>query len=103
MNLSYLYLVSMLFVTAAGQISYKLYFRRRHLPTLALSVVFFLLAVFFSYLSQRGIPMDTVYMTSSMNIVLVLIGSSLMLGEKLTRSQIFGSGLIILGIILYNF
>lgn len=103
MNLSHLYLILMVFVTAAGQISYKLYFRRRHFPTLVLAVAFFLLAVFFSYLSQRGLPMDTVYMTSSMNIVMVLLGSSLLLGEKLTKPQIIGSALIISGIILYNF
>ena len=69
---------------------------------LVFTLISFVLVPFFSYQSLLGLSIDTVYMATSITIVLVLLGGYLILGEKLSKNQILGSLVIIIGIIIYN-
>ena len=69
---------------------------------LVFTLISFVLVPFFSYQSLLGLSIDTVYMATSITIVLVLLGGYLILGEKLSKNQILGSLVIITGIIIYN-
>lgn len=58
---------------------------------------------YLSYKALLKLSIDYVYMTTSVNIILVLISSRIFLDEKIFLTQIIGSLIIVLGIILYNF
>lgn len=100
--LAWAYLFAALLATAAGQLTYKLYYLRKARWLLAATAGLFLLAPFFSYLAQRELSLDVVYMATALTIVMVMLGSVLWLGEKLQRRHIWGAILIISGILLYN-
>ena len=100
--MSYLFLMAALLATAAGQLTYKLYYLRKARWLLAATAGLFLLAPFFSYLAQRELSLDVVYMSTSLTIVMVMAGSALWLGETVQRSHYWGAALIIGGILLYN-
>jgi multidrug transporter EmrE-like cation transporter len=100
--MAWIYLFAALLATAAGQLTYKLYYQRKAKWLLGATAGLFLLAPFFSYLSQRELSLDVVYMATSLTIVMVMAGSVLWLGETLQRRHLWGAGFIIGGILLYN-
>ena len=57
---------------------------------------------YLSYKALIKLTIDYVYMTTSVNIILVLILSRIFLNEKIYLNQIIGSLIIVIGIILYN-
>lgn len=102
MAMFYLYLFFALAFTTSGQLLFRYYHTTNNKLYLGLTLLSFLLVPFFSYKSLVGLAIDTVYMATSLTIVFVLLGSVIFLKEKLTKYQIFGSIIIILGIIVYN-
>ena len=98
----YFYLVCALLSTTFGQLLYRFYHMKRKKIFLVFTLISFVLVPFFSYQSLLGLSIDTVYMATSITIVLVLLGGYLILGEKLSKNQILGSLVIIIGIIIYN-
>jgi multidrug transporter EmrE-like cation transporter len=98
----WIYLFAALLSTAAGQLTYKLYYQRKARWLLGITLALFLLSSFFSYLAQRDLSLDVVYMATSLTIVMVMAGSALWLGETVERRHVLGAGLIIGGILLYN-
>lgn len=50
--------------------------------------------------AMTKLPLNKVYPFTSLAIVLVLVGSSLALGERISRSVIIGAVLIVFGLII---
>lgn len=97
-----MFLASTVVATAAGQLSYKLYFDRNARRYLAMAIAAFLTVPFLSYGALRDISLDVVYMATSLTIVLVTGCSISILRERMTPFQWTGSGLVVLGVIVYN-
>lgn len=100
--INYIYLACSVIFTALGQLFYKLFWQDRKIVFLILTIISFVLVPFFNYLALIQIPLDVVYMFMSNNIVLVLLLSVIILGEKMYYKQYIGAGIIILGIVIYN-
>ena len=49
----------------------------------------------------KRMPLSTAYMFKGMSLVFVLLISALLFGEAITTSNLIGSAIIIIGIILY--
>lgn len=102
MSIHITYLIAALLLTTFGQLCYKLFFQRKNKMLFALTVLCFVFTPFCSYKALMGLSLDTVYMATSLTIVMVLAGSVIFLKEEIKSGQLIGAGLIILGIILYN-
>ncbi|MBL4652456.1 MAG: EamA family transporter [Flavobacteriales bacterium] len=98
----YLYLLCALVFTTTGQLLYRHYHNTKKHLFLLLTLISFILVPFFSYKSLIGLSIDVVYMATSITIVFVLLGGRVLLKEELSKHQILGSILIILGIVIYN-
>lgn len=97
----WVYLAVAILATAAGQLFYKLYFVRRRFVNFAISMASFCIAPPLSYLALKVLPIGLFYMSSALSIVLVVIASVYMFGERLSRSQLAAMSLIVAGIFIY--
>lgn len=100
---NYLYLFTAIIFTTVGHISYKLYFTKQNLLYMIYTILCFMIVPYLSYKALIELTLDYVYMTTSINIILILISSRIFLDEKIYLNQIIGSLFIVTGIILYNF
>jgi multidrug transporter EmrE-like cation transporter len=100
--MDFLYLAGALIFTSTGQLLYKYYHKLNNKIYLALTIVSFLLVPVFSYNALKELAIDTVYMSTSITIVMVLLGGAFLLKEKLSKRKIIGSVIIIIGVIIYN-
>ncbi len=92
----------MIVFTASGQIFFKLFFKKNNYVFIILSIMSFVIVPFFSALSLRLVSIDTVYMMTSITILLVLAGSKFIFKEAITRRKLISAALIISGVIIYN-
>jgi len=97
----WLALLSALLFASFGQIVYKLYANTSKIYYLALTIFFFILAPFFSYIAMKQISVDMVYMATSLNSLLILSLSALILKEHVNKRQILASLIIFLGVVIY--
>jgi len=102
MSIHITYLIAALLLTTFGQLCYKLFFHNKNKMLFVLTVLCFVLTPFCSYKALLGLSLDTVYMATSLTIVMVMVGSVIFLKEHIKSGQLIGAGLIISGIILYN-
>ena len=98
----YITLILAILLTAVGQLFFKFYFNTKKKIYLFTALSTFIIVPICSLYALSGLPIDTVYMSTSVTIVIVLFGGYFLLGEKLMKKQILGSIFIILGIIIYN-
>ncbi|WP_413285378.1 EamA family transporter [Vibrio sp. MA40-2] len=99
--MSYLYLCLAIFSTSIGMIFYKLFFITKKKVYFFVTLVLFLLTPGLSFLSLKGLSVDVVYMATSLNSFIIIIGSYFFLKEKVNVYQYSGCLLIALGVILY--
>ncbi len=71
-------------------------------PLVIISYGIFFLSVFMSIYSLKGISLALSAILESTSFILIPIFSYLVLKEKISRSQILGIALIVLGMIVYN-
>ena len=98
----YLFLALVLSLTAAGQVFYKLYFVKKQLYWLILTILCFVFTPYVTYLALKGLALDTVYMCTALTIIAVMACSVIFLGETLSYYQKVGTAFILLGIVIYN-
>ena len=98
----WVYLAIAIVATAAGQLFYKLYFTRKRLVNLVISMCSFCIAPPLSYLALKVLPLGLFYMSSALSIVLVVFASVIMLGERLSRNHLAAMSLIVAGIVIYG-
>lgn len=100
---SYIYLAFAISFSALGQFFYKKYYLNARAKIYLLLTIFCLvLTPFFSFQALKGLTIDTVYIATSITILLVIFLSKVFLKEILTRKKIIGIVFIILGVLLYG-
>ncbi|MBL4280043.1 EamA family transporter [Vibrio fluvialis] len=99
--MSYVYLLLAIFATSFGMVCYKRYFLDKTRMNFILSVLLFVAAPAFSYGALQEIDVDVVYVATSLNSLVVLFLSGLLLKEKIRRNQIIGCVVITLGVFIY--
>lgn len=99
---SYLSLTAAVAATTAGQLYFKHYHRTQRRLYFLLAIGFFLVVPAFNYSALRGIPMDIVYMATSVTILLAVLGSNLLFGEFIPQNSKIGLLFILGGILIYN-
>ena len=102
MILSYGFLSIALILTSVGQLLFRYYYIKNNKVHLFLAIISLFLVPICNYNALKFLTMDTVYMATSVTLILVVLGGSLFLNEKLNQSQIFGSLIIITGVFIYN-
>lgn len=88
-------------VTSCGVVLYKQYAIKKRLLLLVTAIISFILAPVFSFLALKYLSVDTVYMMTSLNGLIVLILSYYVLKEKVVRMQILGAFLVFCGVSIY--
>jgi len=97
----WLLLLSALIAASFGQVFYKLYSNTSKLYYLPLTILCFVSAPLFSYLTMKKLSVDLVYMATSLNSFIILSLSALVLKEHVNKKQIFASLIIFLGVVIY--
>ncbi|WP_220465502.1 EamA family transporter [Colwellia sp. BRX10-3] len=87
--------------TSFGVVLYKQYAIKKRLLLLVTAIISFILAPVFSFLALKYLSVDTVYMMTSLNGLIVLILSYYVLKEKVVRMQILGAFLVFCGVSIY--
>jgi drug/metabolite transporter (DMT)-like permease len=98
----YAFLSLVIILTSAGQLIYKLYFRYGSRHLIILTVLLFIAVPICVYEALHVIPLDEVYMSTSLTIALATLGSLYILGERLVRRQWLGMILVVAGVIIYT-
>lgn len=101
MTLSVVALAAALLFTAAGQILFKLGTLRRATPVLIGGLGLLALATVSNFFALKNLGIGLVYLSTGSTHVLVLLGSWLVLHERIPRDRQIGSFVVILGISLY--
>lgn len=99
----YIFLSGSLIFTSIGHISLRYiekYNTDRHF--LIIPIFSFILVPYFTYESLRVFTLDIVYLSTSLVIVLTMIGSYTLLNEVIRKNHLIGALFIISGIMLYN-
>jgi len=102
MSLNYIFLTFAIFTTALGQFFYKKYSLSHSYKFFYLTIILFIVTPVFSYMALKKIPIDIVYMFTSLTILIVLFLSKIFLNEKIASKTYVGVIFIILGVILYG-
>lgn len=95
-------LILAVLLTSFGQVLYKLYAIQKRFTYWIASIASFCLVPFFNYLALLGLPLDVVYMATSVTIVLVVYLGRVILKEEINVFRLAGILLIVLGIVIYN-
>ena len=98
---AWLALSGALLATAFGQLMFKLFFRGYRFIWLAAAIAFFCIAPFCNYLALQTLGIGTVYMSTAITIVLVVLLSRMVLGERLSREHGVATLLIVCGVLVY--
>ena len=100
--MSFLYLACVILFSAIAQLLFKLFFIRNDRRYVVFALPFFGLVPLMSYLTLKSLSLGTVYMSTALTIVLVLLSSRIILKEPLPQKNIFASLLIVSGVIIFN-
>jgi drug/metabolite transporter (DMT)-like permease len=87
--------------TALGQFFYKKYALTSERQYFILTVFLFLITPVCSFFALKKIPMDIVYVSTSLTIFFVVIFSRVFLNERINKRRYLGIGLILLGVMFY--
>lgn len=87
---------------AIAQTAFKLYFRRRQWPALAIAICFFVYVPFTTYSALKGLPLAMVYVATAASQLLVVVMSLALMGERYTMRQYLGLSLVLAGVVVYN-
>ncbi len=98
------------FLSSCSQIMLKISANKEHKskifeilnPLVIISYGIFFLCVFMSVYSLKGISLALSAVIESLGFILIPAFSYLFLKEKISRSQLFGILLIVIGMIVYN-
>lgn len=88
--------------TALGQVVLKIFAKTNRRLHFFVAIAFFVLAPCSSYFALRGLGIGTVYMSTSITQVMVLLLAWRLLQEQVTRDHLIAMALIIGGLILYT-
>lgn len=88
--------------TTAGQGFYKAYHFHRRSLFLVLAVGFFIITPLFAFLALRGLGIDTVYMSTALTHVLILLVAHHCFSEVISRTRWVGVSLVLLGLVVFN-
>lgn len=102
MILSYFSLIAAILCTAVGQFFYKKFSLTKNRKYYLLTMTLFLLTPVFSFIALQNIPIDIVYIFTSLTILIVLILSGLFLKEKIMPRVYIGVFFILIGVIIYG-
>jgi len=91
-----------LLATAVGQIVFKLAADRRSRGLSIAAAATFCLAPPASFFALRGLSLGTVYVSTAITQVLVVVAAMWCFGERYTRLQWTGLSLILAGVVLFN-
>ena len=69
----------------------------------ATAMCLFIVAQFTNYLALHRLPIGTVYISTGITQILILILSMLVLKEKITRDHVIAALLVASGLVLYSF
>lgn len=67
-----------------------------------ITVLFFTITPLFSFQALKTLSIDIVYLSTALNIVLILLFSTLFLREQVPKRKIFASLFIVLGVLIFN-
>lgn len=101
MIVSYFCLFAAIIATALGQFFYKKYALSNERQYYILTVFLFLITPVCSFFALKTIPMDIVYISTSLTISFVVVLSRVFLNERINKRRYFGIGLILLGVLFY--
>lgn len=101
MAISYFSLFAAIFSTALGQFFYKKYALSSKRQYFILTILLFLITPVCSFFALKNIPIDIVYVSTSLTIFIVVIFSRVFLNERIDKQRYLGIGLILLGVVLY--
>ena len=100
--MAYVYLILLIVFTALGQVSYKKYYANHNKAYYFTAILLFLCLPFINYLALKRLPLDIVYINSACIIITINLMSYYFLKERLSKKQIIGIGLIIVGLVSYS-
>ena len=98
----YLFLFGAILSTALGQFFYKKYSLTNNIVYLLITIFLFVITPVFSFLALKKIPVDVVYMFTSLTIFLVILFSKVFLNEEINKKTYVGVLLIIIGVLVYG-
>lgn len=101
MILYWLALLISFLVTALGQVIYKYYAMSGNIWHLLISVAFFTIAPFTSYIALQKIGIGLVFIGAAVSQILVLVLSRQFLREQISRDHIISMSLIAIGLVMY--
>lgn len=91
-----------LVATATGQVVFKLATERRSRKMTAAAVGVFCIAPPASFFALHGLSLATVYVSTAITQIMVVLVAILFFGERYSASQWAGLGLILAGVVVFN-
>ena len=89
--------------TSASHVLFKHSLLTDKLSMKLLAVSLFTIVPGFAYLALKSLSLSTVYMSTSLTQVLVLLGAKFLFDEIINTRKIVAISLIVLGILVFNF
>lgn len=99
---AWLWLALAILATAAGQLLFKQASVRRARALTLLAIVSFCVAPAAAYMALRDLDLATVYVSTVLSQLLVVLASLLWFGEHYRRRQWLGLALIVAGVLVFN-
>lgn len=99
----WIFLAITILATVAAQLAFKQHFLSRRPLFLAGAIVLFCLAVVCTYFAVRELGIGRVYVGAALTYVLTPLAARRLFGEHLGRDHYAALGLILAGVIVYNF
>lgn len=98
----FVFLVLTIGFTVGAQLAFKTYSIRPRPVLLAATIAMFAAVPPCSYMALRTMPLDIVYMSTSLTIVLATLASLYLLDERLILRQWVGVFLVVVGVLIYS-
>ena len=98
----WVWLALALLATALGQLLYKTASLHGSRVRLGVAVACFCIAPIASYLALRSLSLATVYVSTAISQLLVVVLSMASFGERYGSRQWLGLGLILVGVVVFN-
>ena len=95
-------MLSIVYIAALAQIAYKLFFMKQKKLFLVMSLTLFCCIPLLSYLALKKLDLSTVYISTGITYVLVLILARFILNETIDKQHIYAVVLIISGVLVFN-
>lgn len=91
-----------LLATAGGQVLFKYASVARSRPALIAAILVFCFAPPASYFALKELSLATVYLSTALAQLAVVVASMLLFDERYTRIQWAGLSLILIGVVIFN-